>query len=85
MNHAERAEDRECRPGGEILDNAHQKISSLEAARRWLWQKSAQAVREKLSEAPTVLKRASQAARLREGVADGRGGGGRGYFFLQKV
>jgi hypothetical protein len=44
------------------------KISSLEAARRRVWQKSAQAVRQKLSEASTVLKR----AKCRGEMADGR-------------
>jgi hypothetical protein len=39
------------------------KISSLEAARRRVWQKSAQAVRQKLSEASTVLKRAKVSKR----------------------
>jgi hypothetical protein len=51
--------------------------------------KIGQAVREKLSEAPTVLKRAAQAARLRtkfrNDFPDRRGDGGEGYFFLQKV
>src|SRR5712692_7303240 len=60
MNDAECAEGCECRAGGEILGKAHRIFSSpLALARRWLLRTSAQAVRGKLSEPPTLLKRAA--------------------------